>query len=401
MNTIKYKILGLCICLFVISNNVLAQKKKVAAPAATSYTIEGTITGLTDGTAVKLIPGATHSSELPVAETTLKEGKFTFTGKLNEPRFFFIAFGKNKGYLNLLVENAKIKVTADAEVSKNEDERITFKNQVTTGSKSNDYYKKETAFRDELEKDYAAYHTAESNELSKLIGAAKRDKNTKAADSLQNLPVWKKFEADEKAFFTKVEKTTLDVITKHKDSWWGPFFMMTQYSYFTPEQKPIYEQFSATAKKSYYGQVVDKDLNPKSLIGTSIANFNLKDKDGKAYNAKDIVAGKKYILVDFWASWCGPCRKEIPNLKTAYAEYGAKGFEILSISIDKDEKAWQKALGQENMQWHNLLDDDKVSKSFNVKTIPATYLVDSKGVIIGDNLRGADLEAKLKELLKS
>ncbi|MBW1654994.1 TlpA disulfide reductase family protein [Flavobacterium quisquiliarum] len=401
MNTIKYKILGLCICLFVISNNVLAQKKKVAASAATSYIIEGTITGLTDGTAVKLIPGATHSSELPVAETTIKDGKFTFTGKLNEPRFFFIAFGKNKGYLNLLVENAKIKVTADAEVSKNEDERITFKNQVTTGSKSNDYYKKETAFRDELEKDYAAYHTAESNELSKLIGAAKRDKNTKAADSLQNLPVWKKFEADEKAFFTKVEKTTLAVITKHKDSWWGPFFMMTQYSYFTPEQKPIYEQFSAAAKKSYYGQVVDKDLNPKSLIGTSIANFNLKDKDGKAYNAKDIVAGKKYILVDFWASWCGPCRKEIPNLKTAYAEYGAKGFEILSISIDKDEKAWQKALGQENMQWHNLLDDDKVSKSFNVKAIPATYLVDSKGVIISDNLRGADLEAKLKELLKS
>lgn len=401
MNTIKYKILGLCICLFVISNNVLAQKKKVAASAATSYIIEGTITGLTDGTAVKLIPGATHSSELPVAETTIKDGKFTFTGKLNEPRFFFIAFGKNKGYLNLLVENAKIKVTADAEVSKNEDERITFKNQVTTGSKSNDYYKKETAFRDELEKDYAAYHTAESNELSKLIGAAKRDKNTKAADSLQNLPVWKKFEADEKAFFTKVEKTTLAVITKHKDSWWGPFFMMTQYSYFTPEQKPIYEQFSAAAKKSYYGQVLDKDLNPKSLIGTSIANFNLKDKDGKAYNAKDIVAGKKYILVDFWASWCGPCRKEIPNLKTAYAEYGAKGFEILSISIDKDEKAWQKALGQENMQWHNLLDDDKVSKSFNVKAIPATYLVDSKGVIISDNLRGADLEAKLKELLKS
>lgn len=401
MNTIKYKILGLCICLLSFSNNIIAQKKKTVTPAATSYTIEGNIVGLKDGTAVKLIPGATHSSELPVAETTLKEGKFTFTGKLNEPRFFYIAFGKNKGFLNLMVENAKIKVTADAEVSKKEDERITFKNQVITGSKSNDYYKKETAFRDELEKDYAAYHTPESNELSKLIGAARKEKNTKVADSLQNLPVWKKFEADEKAFFTNVEKTTLAVITKHKDSWWGPFFMMTQYSYFTPEQKPIYAQFSDAAKKSYYGQVVDKDLNPKSLIGTSIANFNLKDKDGKPYNAKDIVAGKKYILVDFWASWCGPCRKEIPNLKTAYAEYAPKGFEILSISIDKDEKAWQKALGQENMQWHNLLDDDKVSKSFNVKAIPATYLVDSKGVIIGDNLRGAELEAKLKELLKS
>lgn len=75
--------------------------------------------------------------------------------------------------------------------------------------------------------------------------------------------------------------------------------MMTQYSYFTPEQKPMYDQFSDAKKKSYYGQILDKDLNPKSLIGTSIANFNLKDKDGKAYNAKDIVAGKNIFWLIF------------------------------------------------------------------------------------------------------
>ncbi len=385
----------------MISNNGQAQKKKTASPAATSYSIEGNVTGLIDGTAVKLIPGGTHTSELPVAETTLKDGKFTFSGKLNEPRFFYVVFGKNKGNISVMVENAKIKISAAGTVSDKEGEWITFKDVVITGSKSHDFYAKEIAYKDQLDKDYKAYHTKDSDELSKLIGVARRDKNTKAVDSLQNLPVWKKFEADEKAFFTNVEKTTLALIAKHKANWWGPFFMMTSYSYFTPEQKPIYEQFSDVAKKSYYGQILDKDLNPKSLVGTSIANFGLKDKDGKTFNAKDIVTGKKYILVDFWASWCGPCRKEIPNLKTAYAEYSNKGFEILSVSIDKDEKAWQKALGQENMQWHNLLDDDKVSKSFNVKAIPATYLVDGKGVIIGENLRGAELEAKLKELMKS
>ncbi|WP_281631445.1 TlpA disulfide reductase family protein [Flavobacterium luteolum] len=401
MKAIQNKIVAFCLCLFMVSINIQAQKKKATSTPVSSYTIEGTITGLADGTEVKLIPGATHSSELPIAETTLKDGKFTFSGKLNEPRFFYVVFGKNKGNISVMVENAKIKVSAAGTVSDKEGEWITFKDVVITGSKSHDYYAKEIAYKDQLDKDYKAYHTKESDELSKLIGAARRDKNTKALDSLQNLPVWKKFEADEKAFFTNVEKTTLALIAKHKATWWGPFFMMTNFSYFTAEQKPLYDQFSDAAKKSYYGQILDKDLNPKSLIGTSIANFSLKDKDGKAYSAKDIVAGKKYILVDFWASWCGPCRKEIPNLKTAYAEYAPKGFEILSVSIDKDEKAWQKALGQENMQWHNLLDDDKVSKSFNVKAIPATYLVDSKGVIIGDNLRGAELEAKLKELLKS
>jgi thiol-disulfide isomerase/thioredoxin len=378
----------------MVSHNIQAQKK--AGPA--HYTFEGNIAGLPDGTIVQLIPGATHSSEPAFQETEIKDGKFIFDDFLREPRLFYVTFGKNKGSIPVLIENSKIKLTATAVL--NNEGRITFSDEIITGSKSHDYYKKETAFREDLNKDYAEYHKG-TEELSKLYSKARTAGNKKVMDSIGNSPEWKSFEAKEKAFFTKVKSSSENLITKHKDTWWGPFFMMTQYSYFTPDQKPVFEQFSETAKKSYYGQLVDKDLNPKSLIGTSVANFGLKDKDGKPYNVKDIVAGKKYILIDFWASWCGPCRKEIPNLKTAYSTYSDKGFEILSISIDKDEKAWLKALGIENMPWHNLLDDDKVSKAFNVKTIPATYLVDSKGVIISDNLRGAALEEKLKELLKS
>ncbi|GGE96074.1 TlpA disulfide reductase family protein [Flavobacterium limi] len=396
MKTIKFKILALC-ALLMVSYNHEAQTKK-AAPA--SYTLEGNITGLENGMAVKLLPGATHDSEKPVAETTVKDGKFTFAGKLNEPRLFLLVFGDNKGFIQVLVENSKIKVTATAENFKEEGGRIEFKNKVISGSKSNDYFVKETAFREELEKDYQAYH-AGIDELSNIVGKARKENNKKLLDSVYNTPQWKKFEADEKAFFTKVEKTTKDLIAKHKTNWWGALFMMTQYSYLTPDQKPEFEQLSEVAKKSYYGQLVDKEINPKSLIGTSVANFQLNDKDGNAKSVKDIVSGKKYILIDFWASWCGPCRKEIPNLKNAYTAYADKGFEVLSISIDKDQKLWLKALGQENMPWPNLYDDDKVSKAFNVKTIPATYLVDNKGVIVSDNLRGEALEAKLKELLKS
>lgn len=396
MKNLKNNIYTLCACL-LLTGYADGQAKKT--PAA-GYTVEAQITGLEDGTIVKLIPGATHSSETAVAETKVKDGKFSFTGKLNEPRYFYLAFGDNKGFIPVMVENSKIKITASAENPKQEGGRISFKNQTITGSKANDYFVKQTAFKDELNKDYEAYHVG-IEELSNVVGKARKENNKKLMDSVSNLPQWKKFEADEKAFFTKVEKLTTDVITRHKTNWWGPFFMMTQFSYLTPDQKPLYEQFSDAAKKSYYGQLVDKEINPKSLVGTSVANFQLNDKDGNAKSVKDIVSGKKYILIDFWASWCAPCRKEIPNLKNAYAAYAEKGFEVLSISIDKDQKAWLKALGQENMQWPNLYDDDKVSKAFNVKTIPATYLVDSKGVIVSDNLRGEALEAKLKELLKS
>ena len=396
MKNLKNNIYALCACL-LLTGYADAQAKNT--PAA-GYIVEAQITGLEDGTIVKLIPGATHSSETAVAETKVKDGKFSFTGKLNEPRYFYLAFGDNKGFIPVMVENSKIKVTASAENPKKEGGRINFKNETITGSKANDYFVKQTAFKDELNKDYETYHVG-IDELSNVVGKARKENNKKLMDSVSNLPQWKKFEADEKAFFTKVEKLTTDVITRHKTNWWGPFFMMTQFSYLTPNQKPLYEQFSDAAKKSYYGQLVDKEINPKSLVGTSVANFQLNDKDGNAKSVKDIVSGKKYILIDFWASWCAPCRKEIPNLKNAYAAYAEKGFEVLSISIDKDQKAWLKALGQENMQWPNLYDDDKVSKAFNVKTIPATYLVDSKGVIVSDNLRGEALEAKLKELLKS
>jgi len=397
MNTIKYKIFGLCLGLSLVSYTSQAQAKKAIQQ---SYTLEGSIKGLEDGTIIELIPGATHSSETAVAETTSKNGNFTFTGKLKEPRLFYISFAKSKGFIPVLVENAKIKVTAEAEISKKEDQRINFKNEVITGSKANDYFKKETAFREELNNDYAAYHKG-TEELSKLYSKARTAGNKKQMDSIGNTPEWKKFEADEKAFFAKVQSSSENLISKHKATWWGPFFMMTQYSYLTPDQKPVFAQFSEIAKKSYYGQLVEKEVNPKSLVGTNVYNFALNDKDGKGFNVKDIIAGKKYILIDFWASWCAPCRKEIPSLKTAYTAYADKGFEILSISIDKDQKAWQKALGHENMPWHNLLDDNKVSNAFNVITIPATYLVDSKGVIISDNLRGEALEEKLKELLKS
>ena len=393
----KNKIFGLCICLFMVSYQHQAQTKK-AVPA--SYTIDGNIKGLADGTTIQLMPGATYSPEVAVAETVLKDGKFTFIGKLIEPRFFNIIFGKSKGFIPVMIENAKIKITADGSISDPEGEWITFKNVVVSGSKAHDYYAKETAFREELNTDYKEYHKG-TEEISLLYSKARETGDKKAMDSIGNTPEWKSFEAKEKAFFEKVQSTSDNLLSKNKATWWGPFFMLVQYSYLTPEQKPIFEQFSESAKKSYYGQLVYNELNVKSLVGTNVSNFALKDKDGKLLNVKDIVAGKKYILIDFWASWCGPCRKEIPNLKTAYSSYADKGFEILSISIDKDEKAWLKALGQENMQWYNLFDDSKVSSAFNVKTIPATYLVDSKGVIISDDLRGEALEEKLKELLKS
>lgn len=103
-------------------------------------------------------------------------------------------------------------------------------------------------------------------------------------------------------------------------------------------------------------------------------------------------------MIDFWASWCNPCRKEIPNLKKLYAAYSGKGFQIVSVSIDTDSAAWEKALKEEKLEWPNFLDTEGVATLYNVKFVPTMYLIDANGIILAENLRGEQLAAEIAEL---
>ncbi|WP_318345524.1 TlpA disulfide reductase family protein [Flagellimonas baculiformis] len=387
-----YKMLGLCLIIF------LASCKQEGAKLEDSFELEGEVSGLTNGTAVQLVPGATHSNEKPIAETTVKDGRFNFTGSLDQPRFFYVVFGDNQGFVPVMLENSKIKFTASAKMDNTEGKRINVTNIQIEGSEAHDYYKEKTAFKKELEDEYDAMRKSTEN-MSNLLGNARKNGNKKVLDSLMGTSAYKEMEKVENAFFDKVKSTSQKLISDHGDSWWGPFFMMHQYTYLTPDEAPIYDAFSEEAKNSLYGKLVHESVYPKGFIGEKVSNHSLKDKDGESFDTQNIISGKKYVLIDFWASWCAPCRKEIPNLKNAYAEFSGKGFEILSVSIDKNQDAWIKALGQENMGWPNLLDNGDLSKEFNVKTIPATYLVDGNGVVIAENLRGKELDEKLAELL--
>ncbi|MBA4744547.1 MAG: AhpC/TSA family protein [Muricauda sp.] len=392
MNKSIYTIIGMCLLLLI------ASCKQEGTKLDNAFELEGNIVGLPEGTAVKLVPGATHSNEPAIAETTAKEGKFKLTGTLEEPRFFYLVFGDNKGMIPVMLENAQVEVTATATVDDPKTGRISISQENISGSEVHGYYKKMTAFKKELESDYTSMRKA-TEELANLLGNARRKGDKELLDSLMATTAYEEMDKKEKAFFGKVESTTKKLISDHKDSWWGPFFMMHQYTYLTPEQAPIYDELSEEAKKSYYGKLVHESVYPKGFIGEKVSNHSLKDKDGKSFDTENIISGKKYVLIDFWASWCAPCRKEIPNLKKAYADFSDKGFEILSVSIDQKHDAWIKALGQENMSWPNLIDTGSMSKEFKVKTIPATFLVDENGVVVAENLRGKALDDKLAELL--
>ena len=150
--------------------------------------------------------------------------------------------------------------------------------------------------------------------------------------------------------------------------------------------------------------------NVKALAtapGKQYMEFSQTDQFGNVISSKDVLAtpGTKYVLIDFWASWCGPCMREVPFLKETYSKYFGKGFQILGVSLDRSKDAWLNAIKVNDMNWIHVSDvkywDNEVAKMYNINSIPANFLIEaSTGKIIATNLRGNDLEKKISELLK-
>jgi peroxiredoxin len=169
------------------------------------------------------------------------------------------------------------------------------------------------------------------------------------------------------------------------------------------------KQFSNEAAnaiiQSYFQEIAQKKMSEGDggdLMGKTIPDFEQADPNGKMVNIKSFRG--KYVLIDFWASWCGPCRGENPNVVAAYNKYKNKNFTVLGISLDKSKDAWLGAVEKDGLTWTQLSDlkfwSNAVAQQFGIQSIPQNFLIDPNGVVIGKNLRGEALEAKLESILK-
>ncbi|WP_304068015.1 TlpA disulfide reductase family protein [Pedobacter glucosidilyticus] len=141
------------------------------------------------------------------------------------------------------------------------------------------------------------------------------------------------------------------------------------------------------------------DIAKVTGIGAIATDFEEKTPEGIPLKLSSYKG--QYVLLDFWASWCGPCRKENPFVVSAYEKYKDKGFTILGVSIDTDRNAWQKAIKTDNLMWAQLIDSTtEISKTYGIDAIPKNFLIDPHGKIIAKNLRGTALEDKLKEIFE-
>jgi thiol-disulfide isomerase/thioredoxin len=136
-------------------------------------------------------------------------------------------------------------------------------------------------------------------------------------------------------------------------------------------------------------------------IGSIALDFSAPNPEGKIIALKESLG--KVTLIDFWASWCGPCRAENPNVVALYNEFHAKGFNIIGVSLDKDAAKWKEAISKDKLTWNQISNlkfwEEPIAVTYGVQSIPATYLLDASGKIIAKDLRGADLRNKISSLL--
>lgn len=209
------------------------------------------------------------------------------------------------------------------------------------------------------------------------------------------------------SLMSDLRKSLYTYVDKNIDNRVGEFFLveasgLLDATQFTELLDKTRKEFS---NKKEIKQLKNKLLAKTPSIGDQYLDISMNNPEGQEISLSDYVGKNKVVLIDFWASWCGPCRKEMPTVVEAYEKYKSKGFEIVGISLDESQLSWEKSIKAMNMTWPQMSDlggwNSEAAQLYKVTSIPATFLVDQDGKVIAKNLRGEQLLQQLESLLNN
>jgi len=343
------------------------------------YTIKGKLEGVTS---TKIYLSKVVDNELVKSDSSdVVDGAFLMSGKILSPELYFLEFKgePNKNSLNLFLENVNFTITGD--LSKGDVKIIGGPNQ-----KMLNEFKILQDSTTQLQKDlYPKYQ------------AARAANDSIKVDSI--VDVFEKMRDNS-------EQKTIKLIKKNKNKEVSAFLVtrVLMNSLKLDQLEEIYNNFAPNVKKSSYAIRIKKkcDVLKSVSVGELAPDFTLNTVDDKPFKLSSLRG--KVVLVDFWASWCAPCRGENPHVVEMYKEFKDKGFDILGVSLDKDKASWEKAIKSDGLVWNHVSDlkgwKNSVAKLYGVSSIPHTVLLDADGNIVAKGLRGDELKAAIEKLLK-
>lgn len=353
------------------------------------FVISGTADGISDGKLAILETLDESGMGLKPTDTAIiKNGKFEFKGTTTEPELRFIQLDSVQGKIAFILENGEISIKAFKD---------SINKSVIGGTFNNEQFAVYNKDQNVIQKKIADYRTDNKVKME----TAMQTNDTVTVNSLRDgfLKLNDEFKDYNVKFAENNPKAFISVLMIQN-------MLMQPDSDFEKLEK-TFNNLDKSVKETKPGKNVGEIISNRSSaeVGKMAPDFSAPNPEGKMVSLKESLG--KVTIIDFWASWCGPCRKENPNVVALYNELHEKGLNIIGVSLDKegDAQKWQDAIAADKLTWPQVSNlkywNDPVAKKYNVQSIPATFILDATGKIVARDLRGEELKAKVIELLGS
>lgn len=365
--------------LFICAAIVLA----AACSSGDKYTIKGTVTGDSD----KLVNGTAYlfnrDRENPVRDTVdVVNGKFEFKGSVTTPEPFIITIEGIPGMISIFLENADFTISTDASLAE----------PVITGGPAQTMMNRYNDSAEEISGKYGI------EEVISVLRSADATEDEKEAAT-------KKYEE----YSAELESMKNALVAEAPVSHFALLFLSQEYYYMDGDSLAAllapYKEDPAFAGNRTLAKLEAFAQKEQALaIGAKAPDFTLNDPDGNPVTLSEFYKKNKVTMIDFWASWCGPCRNFNPTLVKIYKKYHKLGLGIIGVSLDREHDAWVKGIKDDKLTWTHVSDlkfwQSEVGQLYNVNYIPQNAFVDAEGNIIGRKVAEDEIEAFLDEYLK-